>query len=146
MATSAVDRRRPLLGLRPVHWMMIGIIAIAVIAGWYALRGGSMVSYASVPEAKAQARNVQVFGYLYSKGQYDDQGRWQFDIQGENGDVMTVVYPHSKPGNFEQAISVVAVGRYSQQDQKFVADQLLVKCPSKYQEEADQNRPVSLQQ
>ena len=137
MATLASERsRRPRLGLRPVQWMMIGIIALALGVGGYSLRGGAMVSYASVPEAKAQDRHVQVFGYLYSKGKYDDQGRWQFDIQGENGDVMTVVYPHTKPANFEQAISVVAIGKYDRQAQNFMADQLLVKCPSKYQEQA----------
>jgi cytochrome c-type biogenesis protein CcmE len=84
-----------------------------------------------------------VFGYLYSKGAYDDKGNWQFDIQGENGDVMTVVYPRTKPGNFEQAISVVAMGRYDSQSDKFIADQLLVKCPSKYQEQAETVRTSS---
>jgi cytochrome c-type biogenesis protein CcmE len=114
---------------------MLGIIAIAIGFGGYSLSGGAMVSYASVAEAKAQPRAVQVFGYLYSKGTYDDKGNWQFDIQGESGDVMTVVYPHTKPANFEQAISVVAIGAYDRQQDKFVADQLLVKCPSKYQEQ-----------
>jgi len=117
--------------------MMLGIVVIALGAGGYSLRGGTMVSYASVAEAKSQPRNVQVFGYLHSKGVYDAQGHWQFDIQGQSGDIMTVVYPHTKPGNFEQAISVVAIGRYDQQSKKFMADQLLVKCPSKYQEQAD---------
>jgi cytochrome c-type biogenesis protein CcmE len=137
MATLVAEApRRRMLGLRPVHWLMLGIIVMALGFGGYSLRGGAMVAYASVPEAKAQARPVQVFGYLYSKGQYDDKGNWQFDIQGEAGDVMTVVYPHTKPANFEQAISVVAIGAYDRQQDKFVADQLLVKCPSKYQEQA----------
>ena len=141
MATVAVERsHRPVFGLRPIHVMMLGIILLALGGGAYALRGGAMVAYASIPEAKAQPRNVQVFGYLYSKGAYDAQGRWQFDIQGQNGDVMTVVYPHTKPGNFEQAISVVAIGRYDRQTQKFMADQLLVKCPSKYQDQAEKGR------
>jgi cytochrome c-type biogenesis protein CcmE len=137
MATLVTDApRRPRFGLRPVHWMMLGIVAIAIGVGGYSLRGGAMVAYASVAEAKAEPRSVQVFGYLYSKGAYDEQGNWQFDIQGESGDVMTIVYPHTKPANFEQAISVVAIGAYDRQQDKFVADQLLVKCPSKYQEQA----------
>ena len=137
MAASATERRRGrIVGLRPVQWIMVGMIALALGAGGYALRGGTMASYASVAEAKAQERNVQVFGYLYSKGAYDEQGRWHFDIQGDNGDVLTVVYPHTKPANFEQAISVVAIGQYDRQSDHFVADRLLVKCPSKYQEQA----------
>ena len=142
MATLAAERRR-ILGLRPIQWIMVGIIILALGGGGYALRGGAMVAYASIPEAKAEARPVQVFGYLYSKGAYDAQGRWLFDIQGENGDVLTVAYPHAKPGNFEQAISVVAIGKYDHGEQKFVADKLLVKCPSKYQEQAEQGKTSS---
>jgi cytochrome c-type biogenesis protein CcmE len=142
MATLVTEQRNPkVLGLRPIQWIMVAIILVALAGGAYALQGGAMVAYASIPEAREQARNVQVFGYLYSKGEYDEQGSWQFDIQDENGEVMTIVYPHTKPGNFEQAISVVAVGQYDGQTQKFVADQLLVKCPSKYQEQAE-TRPV----
>ena len=138
MSPRATERRTGrVFGLRPVHLMMIAIIFLALFGGAYSLRGGAMVAYASIPEAMAEPRSVQVFGYLYSKGAYDDQGRWTFDIQGENGDVMTVVYPRPKPGNFEQAISVVAIGRYDQPSRAFVADQLLVKCPSKYQEQAE---------
>jgi cytochrome c-type biogenesis protein CcmE len=36
-----------------------------------------------------------------------------------------------KPGNFEQATSVVLKGKT--EGDRFVADQMLVKCPSKYQ-------------
>ena len=146
MATLAAERgRRRAFGLRPIQWIMIGIIALALVAGGYSLRGGAMVSYASGAEAKQAPRNVPVFGYPYSKGSYHAQGRWQFDIQGEDGDVLTVVYPHTKPANFEQAISVVAMGRYDQQSRHFMADQLLVKCPSKYQEQAELNAVGSRQ-
>ncbi len=139
MATLATHKsQRAVLGLKPIHWMMLGIIALALGGGGYSLSNGAMVAYASIPEARAQSRSVQVFGYLYSKGAYDEKGNWQFDIQGENGEVMTVVYPHTKPANFEQAISVVAIGRYDDAQQKFVADRLLVKCPSKYQEQVEE--------
>ncbi len=137
MATLVRERKAgQLLGLRPIHWMMAAIVVLALGTGGYALRTGAVVPYASVAEAKATPRPVQVFGYLYSKGAYDAEGRWTFDVQGENGEVMTIVYPHTKPGNFEQAISVVATGQFDPATDRFVADQLLVKCPSKYQEQA----------
>jgi cytochrome c-type biogenesis protein CcmE len=44
---------------------------------------------------------------------------------------MTVHYNGVKPGNFEEAVQIVAVGTYHQG--VFEAEQLLVKCPSKYQ-------------
>ena len=49
----------------------------------------------------------------------------------EDGDTMTVLYKGIKPGNFEEAIQIVAVGNYD--EGVFRAEQLLVKCPSKYQ-------------
>ena len=49
--------------------------------------------------------------------------------------MLPVVYHGVIPGNFDQATSIVAIGRY--QDGVFAAEQLLVKCPSKYQAEAE---------
>jgi cytochrome c-type biogenesis protein CcmE len=71
---------------------------------------------------------------LHSKGQYDEQRRWTFDIQDNDGAIMTVVSNEGKPGNFDDAIGVSAVGQYNAQTGAFEADNLLVKCPSKYQE------------
>ena len=44
---------------------------------------------------------------------------------------MPVVYRGIRPGNFKDAISIVAIGRYH--DNRIEAEKLLVKCPSKYQ-------------
>ena len=44
---------------------------------------------------------------------------------------MPVMYEGVKPGNFEEATEIVAIGSY--RDGAFHAEQLLVKCPSKYQ-------------
>jgi cytochrome c-type biogenesis protein CcmE len=51
----------------------------------------------------------------------------------ESGDTMQVRYHGVKPGNFEDAISIVAIGQYSADQEEFAANKLLVKCPSKYQ-------------
>ncbi len=72
-----------------------------------------------------------------SKVHYDvDKGELVFALQDEKMEVMEVVYRGVKPANFEQATSVVAIGTYK--DGRFEADQLLVKCPSKYQAEGAQ--------
>jgi cytochrome c-type biogenesis protein CcmE len=44
---------------------------------------------------------------------------------------MPVTYRGTRPANFKDAISIVAIGRY--QDGRIDAEKLLVKCPSKYQ-------------
>ena len=51
----------------------------------------------------------------------------------QSGDTMRVRFDGLKPANFEDAISIVAIGRYDADTQEFAASKLLVKCPSKYQ-------------
>jgi cytochrome c-type biogenesis protein CcmE len=51
-------------------------------------------------------------------------------MKNEDGDVMPVTFTGSKPGNFDQAEKVVVIGRYH--EGVFQASQILVKCPSKY--------------
>lgn len=135
MASIAVEQthRGRMLGLKPVQWMMLGIIGLALGFGGWSLRG-SLARSVTIQEAKHASGTVQVFGYLHSKGAYDAENNWTFDIQGHDGATIKVLYP-TKPGNFDDAISVAATGRYNAQKDIFEADQLLVKCPSKYQEQ-----------
>jgi cytochrome c-type biogenesis protein CcmE len=83
---------------------------------------------------------VQVNGTLADK-QYVMKQQEQylsFRLKDDKGEVLPVEYRGVIPGNFDQAVSIVAIGRYK--DGKFAADQLLVKCPSKYQAEAEKAR------
>jgi cytochrome c-type biogenesis protein CcmE len=50
-----------------------------------------------------------------------------------------VIYSQPKPSNFEQAVSIVAIGNYDVKTGNFIAESLLVKCPSKYQEQLSAN-------
>jgi cytochrome c-type biogenesis protein CcmE len=125
--------RNRMLGLKPVQWMMLGVIALALGFGGWSLRG-SLARTVTIAEAKQAGGTVQVFGYLHSKGAYDEKQHWTFEIQGHDGTTLKIVHP-TKPGNFEDAISVAATGQYNAEKQIFEAEQLLVKCPSKYQEQ-----------
>ena len=129
---SAVGARRT-LGLKPIQWLMVGIIALALGFGGWSMRG-SLARSVTISEAKHAGGTVQVFGFLYSKGAYDEKMNWTFDIQDSSGQSIKIVYP-TKPGNFDDAISVAATGRFNAERNIFEADQLLVKCPSKYQEQ-----------
>ena len=68
-----------------------------------------------------------------------------FDLVDPEGRRMPVVYQGVRPGNFKDAISIVAIGRYH--EGRIEAEKLLVKCPSKYQgaevEKAYAARPAS---
>ena len=83
---------------------------------------------------------VQVNGVLADKNYVLKQNEQylQFKLKDERGEVMMVEYRGVIPGNFDQATSIVAIGRYA--NDRFEADQLLVKCPSKYQAEAERHK------
>jgi cytochrome c-type biogenesis protein CcmE len=134
MATMTPPMRRTPT-IKPVHVIGIGIIVVALVYGFFGFRDGFRSYTQSIDEAVASTRSVQLAGFLGSTGQLDEQGRFTFMLQDENGKLVKVISGKPRPANFEQAISVVAIGSYSAQEQAFMADDLLIKCPSKYQEQ-----------
>jgi len=111
------------------------VIVAAGVGFWTLIGGGGVTPYVGFQEARAAEGNVQVMGEIVATGsQYDaDNGLFIFYITDDQGDKMKVVYDGTKPGNFDQATSVVCIGKYT--DDSFYASKLLVKCPSKYQDE-----------
>ncbi|RRR74351.1 MAG: cytochrome c maturation protein CcmE [Candidatus Viridilinea halotolerans] len=120
--------------LKPLHIAGLVIILLAVAYGGAGFQNGFRSYTQSIDEAVAATRSVQLAGFLGSTGEYDAQGRFTFMLQDETGKLLKVVSHEPRPANFEHAISIVAIGRYDQQEEAFISDQLLVKCPSKYQE------------
>lgn len=96
----------------------------------------SMTPYVSFADAKSAPRTVQVMGAL-EKGtsRYDPASKTlHFTlVDPKTSDSIPVSYTDVKPANFEDAVSIVAIGRYDHG--VFAAEKLLVKCPSKYQGE-----------
>ena len=115
------------------------IIATAIIVG-FVVYGAvslktSLTPYVSFAEARKSTATVQVMGQLEkSATRYDTTANLlYFTIKDKKGEMLEVSYKGVKPGNFDQATQIVAIGDYK--NKVFEADQLLVKCPSKYQGE-----------
>jgi cytochrome c-type biogenesis protein CcmE len=74
---------------------------------------------------------------------YDvETNEFSFYMADEDGAVRQVLFRNPKPANFEDADKVVVDGRF--QGDVFVADNILVKCPSKYNDERGLNEmPVT---
>ena len=121
---------------------IIGGLIVVVFIVW----GGvafmkTTIQYVSISEAKAATHNVQVIGQIdFDAVNYnEDEARLEFaiyDVESENANTaerMDVSYYGVVPCNFDQATSVVLIGKPN--DSTFVADKMLVKCPSKYQGE-----------
>lgn len=117
---------------------IVGPVIIAAFIVWGLTSFMSTtVRYVSIAEVSHSRGTVQVMGKIDFAGlKYDTQNsRLVFEIidptDNSGNKRLKIIYSGVVPGNFDQATSVVAKGRY--QDGVFVADQLLVKCPSKYQ-------------
>lgn len=113
---------------------IVGIVIIIVFAIYAATSFDSAITpYVSIDEAISSGEAVQVKGLRDGTGEYDiEKSLFTFSLKDENGKKIHVVYNGAKPGNFEQATEVVCKGTYK--DGAFHASEILVKCPSKYQE------------
>jgi len=118
---------------RRLWYIVGGVMIVAFLAYGASSFKSNLTPYVSFEEAQKSARKVQVAGGLVpdSTSYIEDKEMLQFGIVEDGGETMTVHYEGIKPGNFEEATQIVAIGTYS--DGVFHANQLLVKCPSKYQ-------------
>jgi len=110
------------------------VIAAAMALAMYSFKS-TLTAYVTVGEAKASKRPVQVAGVIV-KGtdRYDLQNNnLVFTLREDGGAEMLVEYDGPRPGNFDDATKVVAIGLYETKKQVFEARELLVKCPTKYE-------------
>jgi len=121
---------------------IIGGLVIVVFLVWGASAFfKTTIQYVSIDEARTAERTVQVMGQIdFDRVNYNaEDSRLEFaiyDVEATDpthAARMDVVYYGVVPGNFDQATSVVLKGK--PEGDEFVADQMLVKCPSKYQGE-----------
>ncbi len=113
---------------------IIGLIAMAGFAGLLFFNFGSQVSgYMNFEQAAQTGSQAHVVGTWVEDRptRYDrSENVFSFYMKDESGTVRKVRYPNPKPANFEQAEQVVVEGTMN--DDAFAADDILVKCPSKY--------------
>ena len=124
--------------------VIIGIVVIAVFIVWGATAFfETTIQYVPLEEAVSSARTVQVLGRIdFDRTSYNaDSSRLELTVYDETAaapegaKAMKAYYYGVVPGNFDQATSVVLKGKAGDGG-VFIAEQMLVKCPSKYQGES----------
>lgn len=117
---------------------IIGLVLMLVFASALFLNFGSEVGgYGDFSEAAASGTNTHVIGTWVEDQpmRYDARaGVFSFYMRDDAGVVRPVRYNQPKPPNFEDAENLVVQGtvQASPQGEIFVAEHILVKCPSKY--------------
>jgi len=114
------------------YWVAAAFTLVFIALGVTAFQK-TLTPYLSFDEARKARGAVQVMGSLDKTSDRYDTARQElrFDLLDSDGRRMPVSYRGIKPGNFKDAISIVAIGPY--RNGRIEAEKLLVKCPSKYQ-------------
>ena len=112
--------------------LAVGAIFLVMLGLNYAEQASS---YADFETARRTGKKVHIVGEWVNRDQihYDLQrDEFSFYLQDSTHQVEQVKYFDPKPSNFEQAEKVVVVGGY--EGEQFIADEIVMKCPSKYEE------------
>lgn len=130
--------------MKKSHIFGIIVIAIAIIV--IMSTAGDASAYVSFRDARemaegGNANKIHVVGKLPKTEDGMVQGieaspdmlSFKFELIDENNERQTVFHANPMPTDFLRSEQVVVVGAF--QNGKFVADKILLKCPSKYQEE-----------
>jgi cytochrome c-type biogenesis protein CcmE len=126
------------------HIIGLGIIAIAIVIIMTSI--GDASSYESFTTAKEMKQDgddkaIHVVGQLKkdASGEVtglnvrEDKVSFTFMLVDNEGTEQEVFYNEPVPADFTRSESVVVIGSYKN-DEIFIADKILMKCPSKYQE------------
>ena len=118
-------------------YYLAGVVLLLVFAGFsFSEFKSSLTPYVPYEMAIKAQRTVQVAGGLEPETFFyeAESGYLRFTlVEPETSETLRVRYEGVKPANFEDAVSIVAIGRFDREAEEFAAEKLLVKCPSKYQ-------------
>ena len=113
--------------------LILGIVAIVGFTSLLMYNFGESISTYTDFETAENMKTAHVPGtwdntqdYGFSK----ESMQFTFFMKDEAGNTRKVIYPRPKPNNFEQADRLVVIGEL--RDDVFYADEMLMKCPSKY--------------
>lgn len=122
---------------------IVGVVLLVGFTGLLFMNFGQQVGgYMNFEEAASSGSKAHVVGtWLQDReSKYDpSENVFLFYMQDDAGNIRQVEYANPKPANFEDAEKLVIEG--VAQGEIFQAENILVKCPSKY----NANAPADLQ-
>ena len=130
--------------MKKVH--IIGIVVIAIAITIIVTTASDASTYVSFKKAKelyqsGSKRKIHVVGNLKKENgeivgikEGKEKLSFEFQMVDEDNFVQKVIYNEPIPTDFTKSEQVVVIGSYIESD-LFFASEILMKCPSKYQEE-----------
>jgi cytochrome c-type biogenesis protein CcmE len=130
--------------MKKSHILIVVVIAVAI--GILVSTAGDASTYVGFGEAYAMAtagnrKDIHVVGELTKDAsgnitgieQGVDRVSFSFILVDESGRKQKVEYNEPMPQDFTKSEKIVVIGRY--EGEVFKASKILLKCPSKYQEQ-----------
>ncbi len=120
--------------------LILGVISIVLFTSLLMYNFGTSIStYVNFEQAENRTSShvVGVWEKTEDYGFNNQTMQFSFHMRDEDDNVRRVIYPRPKPNNFEQATQLVVIGEM--RNNIFYANDMLMKCPSKYNDpnEAD---------
>jgi len=114
---------------------IIGMIIIAIAIGVIISTYADSSTYGSFKDAQETQRELHVVGKLVKDkdmvyNPQQDANYFSFYMKDNKGKECKVVFTGSKPTDFEKSEQIVLTGQML--DGSFHANKILMKCPSKY--------------
>ena len=122
---------------------LIGIAVIAIAIAVLMSISGDVSTYSTFNQAMESGDRVKVVCQLSKDKEMvynplEDPNLFSFYAKDDDGLEKKVILLRSKPQDIEMSESIVITGKMQEDD--FVADDILLKCPSKYKDEEIQLR------
>ena len=118
--------------------LIFGVLSIVLFTSLLMYNFGNSISTYVNFEQATDRSSSHVVGNWYSDKEYGfsrETMQFSFYMEDEDGNVRRVVYPRPKPNNFEQATQLVVIGEM--RNNTFHANDMLMKCPSKYNDPSE---------
>ncbi len=118
---------------------IVALILVAVAIAGIVISASNYTTYEGFTKSKENPGKVyKIVGYLDTDEEmiYEpeiDPNKFTFHMIDKDSVLSTVIYKAPKPQDFERSEQIVVTGKT--EDDVFIADEMLMKCPSKYVED-----------
>ena len=117
--------------------IIAALLIIVSLAIFFSL-SKDVSTYATFDEASSHQQRVKIAGVLSkSKEMYynpqENPNYFSFFLKDQNGEEKKVILLQGKPQDFDRSEQIVITGEMK--GDEFVANEVLLKCPSKYKDE-----------
>lgn len=140
--TDLVDQKRRGVNLKFVVGGLVLVLIVAALMVQATMTTGAY--YMTVDEVNRAGAGIVGQRVRVSGAVVDGSEEWvpqevtlRFKIVDENGVQLPVVFYGPRPDNFQRAASAIIEGQMMA-DGSFEAESLLLKCPSRYEEEPEE--------